>query len=315
MVLYSGKVGFAVGTGRCGTKFLARVISQEPGVSSVHERNPTNETFHRYCQWYQLPVDQEGFLRTKELEIAQDLEHNSFSFESSAHLSLSVQELFERFQPKIILLVRSPERVVNSYFQKEIFKDPIIRKDPDLAPGYQDLGPVHHFLGRIMPSGEAYNAWSSMSQIGKLSWWWNEINAAVLEQFQRIPQDHWRVEKLEEMDYSRYLKIAEFLDIEPKLKQSAYQQIAQRRPNSLPNVPTISGWEESEIKEFEDQVQPMAEELGYEYRVGRLKQPVMMAYPDRGKLPNIKSRFLKGLSRAALAVQKWSKQVLEKSQR
>lgn len=34
------KVSFAIGTGRCGTHFLAEVIKMEPGVSSVHERNP-----------------------------------------------------------------------------------------------------------------------------------------------------------------------------------------------------------------------------------------------------------------------------------
>jgi len=30
-----GKVDFAVGTGRCGTKFLSVVIGMEPGVSSI----------------------------------------------------------------------------------------------------------------------------------------------------------------------------------------------------------------------------------------------------------------------------------------
>jgi hypothetical protein len=45
---FQEKVGFAIGTGRCGTKFLAKVIELEPGISSVHERNPINETFHRY---------------------------------------------------------------------------------------------------------------------------------------------------------------------------------------------------------------------------------------------------------------------------
>jgi len=311
MNFYSGKVGFAVGTGRCGTKFLARILEKEPGVSSVHERNPTNETFHRYCKWYGLPVDQEGFLHTKELEIRLDLESNCFSFESSAHLSLSILELYDRFKPKFILLVRSPERVVNSYFRKGIYEEPVIRKDPDLALGYQELGPVHHFLGRIVPSGEAYREWSMMTRIGKLSWWWNEINTAVLDQFQQIPESSWRVERLEELDFERYLKLSNFLGIQPELDESIYQQITERRPNALPNVPSISDWKEREIKEYEQQVRPMAEKLGYEYRVSRLKAPSQRRRSSSREPILSGRRFVIALNRAAQAFQQWTSSLLE----
>lgn len=57
-------VGFAIGTGRCGTNFLAKLIELEPYVKSTHERNALNETFHRYCKWYNSLVDHEVFLST-----------------------------------------------------------------------------------------------------------------------------------------------------------------------------------------------------------------------------------------------------------
>jgi hypothetical protein len=68
------KVAFAIGTGRCGTLFLYELLAKEPEVATSHERNPVNEAFHRYCRWHGLPVDDEGFLATKEKEIAADLE-------------------------------------------------------------------------------------------------------------------------------------------------------------------------------------------------------------------------------------------------
>ena len=114
----NSKINFAIGTGRCGTKFLYKVLDLEPNVASVHERNPLNETFHRYCKWYDIPVDHEGFLHTKEQEIQADLDQFDCSFEASAHLSLSVEELYQRFNAKFILLVRSPHEVVNSYLRK-----------------------------------------------------------------------------------------------------------------------------------------------------------------------------------------------------
>ena len=75
---FHDRVGFAIGTGRCGTKFLYEAMRQEHGVASCHERNAINETFHRYCKFNQLPVDHRGFLETKTLEVQEDLSHRAF---------------------------------------------------------------------------------------------------------------------------------------------------------------------------------------------------------------------------------------------
>lgn len=270
---FGERVSFAIGTGRCGTKFIAKVIELEPSVSSVHERNPLNETFHRYCKWYGLPIDCEGFLQTKEWEIQQDLEKHLFSFEASAHLSLPIQELYNRFGAKFLLLVRTPEQVVNSYLHKGWYEKPTVRANPELAPGYQECQVFHHSLGRIMPSGEKFLQWDQMSRVGKIAWYWNALNAKVLEQFEGIPETHWRVEKLEDMSYSRYLEIAQFFGFQPAVTQEMYEELAQHRPNAYTRVPTIATWNTFEIAEFEAEVAPMAERFGYEYRVGCLPIP------------------------------------------
>ena len=67
------RVGFAVGTGRCGTTFLAEVVSHETRVASTHQRNDLSEAFHRYSKWYGLNVDDEGFLAEEERAIRADL--------------------------------------------------------------------------------------------------------------------------------------------------------------------------------------------------------------------------------------------------
>lgn len=270
---FNGNVGFAIGTGRCGTTFLAKALKLEQEVASVHERNRLNETFHRYCKWYQLPVDHEGFLHTKESEIRQDLHNKSFSFEASAYLSLSVVELYQRFGAKFILMVRSPERMINAYIRKGWYDSPMVRANSQLALGYQDVAEFHHFLGRIVPSGKKFQQWQQMNRIGKLAWYWNVMNASVLEQFEKIPETYWRVEKLEALNYKRYLEITQFLGFQSSLTQKAYNTLAKYRHNELPNVPTIDMWNAAEIAEFEIQVAPVAKKLGYEYRVDRLPVP------------------------------------------
>ena len=290
---FSGRVGFAVGTGRCGTKFIAQVIGLEPAVSAVHERNRLNESFRSYCKWYGLAVDDEGFLHTKECEIRQDLENHLFSFEASGYLSLSVRELYDRFRAKFILLVRSPERVVNSYLRKGShagrgwYDKPIVRANPQLALGYQECYYFHHFLGRIVPSGEKFLQWNQMSRVGKLAWYWNALNAKVLEQFKDLPEAHWRIVKLEDLSYRRYLEIAQFLGFRATVTQQTFDDLAQSRPNALIDVPTIATWTASEIAEFEAEVAPMAERLRYEYRVDRLPIPQPSQSVDR--LPAVNS--------------------------
>ena len=75
------------------------------------------------------------------------------------------------------------------------------------------------------------------------------------------------------MSYNRYIEIAEFLGINSAITQQAYHDIESSRPNAFTNVPTIAVWNASEIEEFEHEVEPMAEKLGYEYRVNRLSPP------------------------------------------
>ncbi|MGF1538242.1 MAG: glycosyltransferase [Elainellaceae cyanobacterium] len=256
-------------------------------MASVHERNPFNETFHRYCKWYDIPIDHEGFLSAKEQEIRIDLKHYRFSVESSAHLSLSLKELYDRFNAKFIFLVRRPDKVVNSYRYKGWYDQPISRKDAHLPPSYQISKEAHHFLGRILPSGEEFDHWNQMSQVGKLAWYWNALNDRVLEQLDSIPSSNWLIQKLEDISYAHYTKIADFIGFASAIDEAAYQRISSSRPNAK-NSPstkklsqkgtkidrtapfTIQMWNSAEIAEFESAVSPIATELGYEYDVNRL---------------------------------------------
>src|SRR5215207_274586 len=112
---FERRVGFCVGTGRCGTTFLAEVAGREPEVAASHERERLGATFHMFCKWHGIPIDSEGFLRAKEEEIRGDLASRRFSFEYSALLSHSLEELYDRFRARFLLLVRSPAETVASF--------------------------------------------------------------------------------------------------------------------------------------------------------------------------------------------------------
>jgi len=228
-------------------------------------------------------------LSAKEEEIQADLKHYDFSIESSAHLSLSIQELYERFNAKFILLVRRPDQVVNSYRYKGWYSNRIVRGDHRLPPSYQESREPHHFLGRIFPSGETFDRWQNLTQTGKLSWYWSALNNRVMEQFAAIPQEHWRIQKLEDLSYSSYLEIAQFIGFSSNISETDYRQIAERRPNAKnsksvqrqsakssgkasSSLFTVNTWNDAETAEFESEVAAVAKKIRYPYRIADLRQ-------------------------------------------
>ena len=268
----NGRVGFCVGTGRCGTLFMYQLLEREPDVASSHERNPDNESFHRYCQWHGLPVDHEGFLATKADEISEDLERRKYSFEASPYLSISVQELHDRFGAKFVLLLRRPDRVVTSFVHKGFYKQPYRVANEALATGYQRIGAekVHAFFARIAPRGALLRDWNAMSQVGRVAWYWQAWNERTLMQLGGLPADSYRVVRIEDLDHARYLELARFLGYEPRVTQADFDALSESKPHAFWRKRNIDQWTPQEVAEFEQQVAPLAERFGYEYRVERL---------------------------------------------
>jgi hypothetical protein len=269
---YSTKTAFAIGTGRCGTLFLYQLMDMESRVASSHERNPDNEAFHRYCKWNNLPVDDEGFLSAKEQEIKDDLDNLDFSFEASPYLSLSVQDLHERFGSKFILLVRRPDRVVSSFVHKGFYRAPYNVMNPALAAGYQQQGrnPVHTFFARIAPRGDEFRTWNDMTPVGKVAWFWKAYNQRTLELLKDIPDDCYRLIHIEDIDYDKYIELVDFLGISSSINRADFDSVRSSRPHAFWNKRNLDQWSSQEIDEFQQQVSELATQLGYEYKVANL---------------------------------------------
>ena len=67
------QVAFAIGSGRCGTNFMYKLMEKHREVISTHERLPLNDTFMRYVKWYDLNVDLGGCVEVKRKLIQNDL--------------------------------------------------------------------------------------------------------------------------------------------------------------------------------------------------------------------------------------------------
>jgi hypothetical protein len=241
-------------------------------VASSHERNPDNETFHRFCKWHDLPVDHEGFLAAKEEEIRGDLGTHAFSFEASPYLSLSVKELHERFGAKFILLMRRPDRVVTSFAHKGFYRHPYLVKDINLATGYQNTGPekVYTFFARIAPRGNYLRTWNNMSQVGRVAWFWRAWNERTLELLKELPDNSYRIVRIEDLDYAMYIELSNFLGYQAQVTQTDFDALSESRPHAFWRKRNVDQWSEQEIREFEDQVNELAQRFDYQCRVADL---------------------------------------------
>jgi hypothetical protein len=270
MIRHEPNVAFAVGTGRCGTHFLAEVLKSEPEVSSWHERDPLMDTFHRYCRWYSLPVDPAGYLSCKRRGVETDLKTTRVSFEASAYLSFAVQDLIGEFDARVILLVRHPRSVVRSYLTKGVsssqlvwYAEPFVQADVNLALGVQRNTAFHHFLGRIAPMGDEFARWNRLSRIGKLAWYWRAVNEHVVREFSSAQSENVMVCRLEDLDYSCYERLASFVGIKPTVNSRSFSRIAGKRPGNDPLVQPGSQWDTREEQEFEAELGDLPEEFGY----------------------------------------------------
>jgi hypothetical protein len=274
-------VSFCVGTGRCGTTFLAQLAALEPEVAASHERLRLAATFHMFCKWHQIPADPEGFLIDREVAVTEDLRRHRVSFESSALLSHSILELFERFGARFLLLVRSPDRTVASFAARGWFLDSIPWQDPSVPPTLRDGTEPRHFFGRNLPRGAEYHRWRELSQVGKVAWFWQARIRGILDQFRQLPASHRRIARLEDLDFTHYGEVARFLGWAPTIDLAQFSELAHRRPNAGPHA--TRDWDDSTAAELEAEVGLLAAALGYEHRMAKLATggPLLRSPPPR----------------------------------
>jgi len=285
---------FAIGTGRCGTAFVARLLALEEGVAAHHESHPFNEAFRRYCLWNHLPVDARGFLDIKRRELEQTHISGKVFFEASAYLSLSVLELHETFGSRFVLLVRDPIDTINSLWVKGWYEEDYRKDAAELAVGFHDLGPAIHFFSRLVPKGDDFRRWSGLSRVGKLAWYWATLHDRILAQLSKLPPDAWTMVRLEELDFAEYQRVARFVGAPGALNEQRFTEIVHERPGALWRRRQLDEWTTTEVNECAAAVEQVATILGYDTDVmsrwvrhqkrstgARALQPLVANHSDR----------------------------------
>lgn len=168
------KLVFIVGTGRCGTESVAKVLGSVPGNYVVHEMRPKLLREALEYRSGRLPHDElvallrstRGALLTMAVRIAG---------EANNRLSFVLPALAEAFpDAKYIHLVRDGRDVVASYYQRR----KLTEGNPDAWDRARIEGDkVGEFSSRD---------WARVDLFGSTCWFWSYTNRLISEDAQRL---------------------------------------------------------------------------------------------------------------------------------
>ena len=247
------KLIFCTGVGRCGTRFIHELLKREKGVCSFHELNPIQDTFHKYCKWNNLQIDSGGFLKNKYDVIKSVINSGDIFFEASPFLILSIKELYEKFGNRFIFLFRNPEKSVRSFYAKGFYKEEIDYYDFQLIPGLQSKSSAHRSFTRILPNGDEFLVWNNLTTIGKISWYWSELNKMMLKQIREIPKEKYKIFNIEEFSYDVHSDIIKWVGAPSKISNWNYNRIRNKSNSYTTKMNYHKEWSKIEIEEFESQ--------------------------------------------------------------
>jgi hypothetical protein len=270
---------FGVGTGRCGTMFLANVLNAHPRILCLHEgmrRNGTTKcealldylTLHNFAAYSRPSEARTMFAKArsimpvlrkqKRVSLLGDIAYNYAPFIASIHSKFPAA--------KIIYIYRNGIEFVRSVIT-DVIPDPCPvgwqeKRKQSREERYIELGRL-----RPLPSNPEYLDWPHMSVIAKNSWLWAETNRIILDGIRSVPAENVlqiRFEDFIDDVETGYSRIITFLGIKDFAMKSV-REILHTRINKRENkvLPVWSEWSHDMRQDFLRFGGGMMRELGY----------------------------------------------------
>jgi hypothetical protein len=253
---------FAVGTGRCGTHLLESLFKASKRVDSNHIQNSDIDSFYRYAKWYELPVDIQPFLNQRRLWIEEAAKQNRFYFESNPYLSFHLTDFFRELNSKFIFIFRNPDAVIRSHMVKGWYESSSLWNYSEI-PGIDYNAQINHSFGRIMPKGQAEREmWINLTRAGKIAWMWSAVNGSILEQLKSIPAENRFLLKVEDLSFSKFQELENFLGYSLDISESVFNKILNDRPGKGKGKFDRS-WTTGESDQINTITTDVAKQLGY----------------------------------------------------
>ena len=243
--------------GRGGAKWIMDIINSIGKVRAYGERNPYEESYFRYCNSHRIKDFNEDFLNLLKSEIISDWERENISYVSSPYFSHGIEYLTKKLNPqKLIILVPSADRLMNSFYNKGWFKDNISIELDQFSKKKEKLG--NHFYGRLINLDINKENFNKLSQVGRITLFMSKCIEVIYHQLNRIDKIDILIFRLDDADQNyKYCKnFIQKLGLNLDLNEQEFLKYKKRTASYHENrKPFLSDKEKNEIKKFVDQYQ------------------------------------------------------------
>jgi len=260
-------LALSFGAGRSGQNWFSKLFNSHSNWIGSHERFADYEAFYRYLSYYNLPIYKDGFFKLMQLSSKRDMSMYQNSFISSPYLSFGVEELTKQLKPNYIFFnLRNPIQNVESLYKKgwylnfdnqNVIKSPLI----DFSQSQ------YRSFSRIVPKDDYIDKWSSLSRIGKITWFWSTINKSINDDFNKIENIDKFYIKLEDVsnNYNSYEKLSNRFNFINKMTKKQFYSVINKAPNRGSSEKYFyKNWSDLEKKEFKiiiDEIFPYYENI------------------------------------------------------
>ena len=238
--------------GRGGAKWVMDILNSIDNVTAFGERNPKQESYFRYCNSHNVKIYNEQFLNLLKSEIISDWENGDISYVSSPYFSHGIKYLYENLKPKkLIILVPSAEKLMNSFKNKGWYKDGI---KSDINQFFNTINKFDsHFYGRIINLSVSKEKFNSLSQIGKISLFISTTLERIYNEISTIDKNKILIFRINEADqnYEYFKKFASKLGLELNIDKKKFLTFKKRTAANHENLNIfLSEVEKIECKKY-----------------------------------------------------------------
>lgn len=263
----STKPVFIVGTGRCGTRALYKMLLGTPGVEVHHEYLCTHvQQVAALCSMLQIEDWDVEFRLRRLYGAAVRMSTEAVWVDSSNKASWLLDHLDQMFpKKKFVVLYRDGRRVVSSFFHKlaaECYDDKSTeamlawtRGDGYIPP------PEKRYWWKIPQPGQPFHEeFRAFDQFQRMCYHWADCNATIKAQLAELSKGSYFEVKLEDLTMNQSLvdDLARFIGVPPN---PAYFKALQRPEGVI--VPTSYDLTPKQLEQFWAICGPMMQTLGY----------------------------------------------------
>jgi hypothetical protein len=250
---------FFLSTGRCGTKWFSSLLSSDPGLALFHQPTPSMAMQSRTV--YEILVKRGGAASEEEKSLIIELfwaareNHLRYTYktgkryvETNNYITFFAPFLYEIFpEARFVHLVRHPGEFVRSGVNRNYYTD-------THSDDTKRIEPV---------TGKIAEKWSTMGQVEKTAWLWNETNLFIRDFLTTIPGEQQTRFNFNQLEAPLIQDVLQFMGSDIALRK--INKLIPKRINAQASttVKTFENWDDKEKQIVAGITGELAREWGY----------------------------------------------------